>query len=197
MRSFLKTLGVVLTACALIAPYNRVACAGEAGANVKVSGAVLPALRLSARSLTDGVTIQTAESESIDLMLKSDGGFKALPAILTFEIRTNVAYRLRLNMVAREDCAPEITAVVGSVQTTGVKVMAGAAENSRLSEATSFRETSASETLLSGPRVSAFGTLTSPGNALLVELRLEPDPHHTAMCAWRVNLRLSLEERDK
>jgi hypothetical protein len=115
----------------------------------------------------------------------------AVQVVLPLEIRTNVAYELKIVLLSSEGCAPEITTSMGSIRPSGALTSPGAADTLRSSESLYLARCLSPTTYLRGSRVSARGNFSTIGNALLADLNLSISPN-VEQCYWRVVCRISL-----
>ena len=189
---FTKRAASVL-ACAVFVASASVTQAGQDRASINISGRIPPALRLSiaAGPSQPPARVQITGPDSAEILL--EGTAAPRPVVLSFEIRTNVAYQLTLSLISSSGCAPEIEAGVVSVEATGPAVIERAEPEARVCETVALTKPAVERTILAGPRVSARGSFNAPGNALRVELRL--DPSEAARCGWQSRLRLRLSDR--
>jgi hypothetical protein len=172
-------------------------------ANLGISGRVSPALKLSlqpgwqaAANLPGNSELRIAAEpsgvNSVEVTLTETGmGGKSLVAI-PLEMRTNEAYSLELVLISSEGCMPVITASIGSVRARGSAVAPRATEVSVHNASIFLIGRGNPETLLRGPRISARGNFTTPGNALSVDLNLSISPNSDIQCSWRASFRVSL-----
>lgn len=170
---------------------------------IGMSGRVSPCVKLSVgksslpqswqqQAASTGV-VATTESLGLDAMLVVLSGSAPTPAIelaLPLEIRTNVAYELKLTLVSVEGCGPDITASVRSIRASGPSVSAAAVGAAR-GGSLDLGHCSSPTTSLRGPRASAGGNFGTSGNALLADLALSI-PSNAQQCYWRVTFRISL-----
>ena len=134
------------------------------------------------------------ESIGLDTVRVVMGGRAPSPALriaLPLEIRTNVAYDLKLVVLSSEGCAPEIAAAVGAILPSGALVSSGAAEAVHNTQSLDLMRCISPAIALRGSRVSARGNFTTIGNALLVSLDLSVSPNQQS-CYWRVVFQISL-----
>ena len=163
-----------------------------------MSGRVSPCVKLSFGKLlqqqaASAGVVATTESLGLDATLVVLSGTAPTPAIelaLPLEIRTNVAYELKLTLVSVEGCGPDITASVRSIRASGLSVSAAAVGAAR-GESLHLERCSSPTTLLRGPRASTGGNFGTSGNALLANLALSV-PSNAQQCYWRVTFRISL-----
>jgi hypothetical protein len=107
---------------------------------------------------------------------------------IPLEIRTNVPYEMHITVAGHDGCLPELTASIVAAQPSGSLVRAAAIE-SLAASAASLNPGAGSRPVLSGPRVSLGGSLTSRNNALIARLAIRTG---AAACAWRASLLLIL-----
>jgi hypothetical protein len=164
-------------------------------ASVRLGGVVIPVLRLSMGRLeSPGLQQYDIEAQGRDFVqLKITGVPNCAESIIDvpLEIRTNVPYQLRFEIISRPGPRCSIIPIVKSVRRSGPGVFAGAAERSRQARRLSGK---GDKVVLSGPRVSMAGDSRSPSNALKVRLGLVAAPQDPAAAPWQASVRLSLEE---
>jgi hypothetical protein len=201
--SIVKRFSITFSVFVLLASSANTPSAQPDVAISGMSGRVSPALKLSLQSGWQTASNLPGKSElrlvaapgaagSVDVTLSETGpGGQSLVA-LPLELRTNEAYVLEVVLISSEGCAPAITASIGSVRATGSAVRPRATEV--LIQDASFDLMGGGNpvNVLRGPRISAGGNYTTPGNALSVDLNLSISPNNAAQCSWRVSFRVSL-----
>ena len=164
-----------------------------------IGGRVSPCVRLSlgeawqqqAASTGLFVTANSVGLDAVQVVLSGTAPSNALQLALPLEIRTNVAYELKLVLLSSEGCAPEIATSVGSIRPSGTLVSSGAAEGSRISGSLDLARCFSPTVALRGSRVSARGNFSTIGNALLANLDLSIASNQQ-QCSWSVVFRISL-----
>ena len=168
-----------------------------------ITGRVLPALKLSLQPGWQAAANLPGKSElsiaadpsgatSVDVILSETGLSGTSLVALPLEMRTNEAYELELVLISSEGCAPAITASIGSARASGSSVAPRATEVSPNKASIDLMGCVNPVTVLRGPRISARGNFTAPGNALSVDLNLSISPNSAIQCLWRVSFRMSL-----
>jgi hypothetical protein len=168
--------------------------------SVSITGSVSPTLRLSLskrwQPYRSGphLNIESTGTDFVTIRLSGEGSAIAPNVSIPIEVRTNIGYTLRVTAVSFEGCSPTITASVPSLQASGPLVMQGAAEASKSMGVSSLSQAGQSAVLLKGPRISARGSFTSNGNALLAGINLDLSQAASANCHWSALIRISLEQ---
>jgi hypothetical protein len=204
MRCVFPKLSAALLACLVSLSNGPVASAQQGNGSISITGKVSPALKLSiAEANREPLEIREAQGvraavrseglESAQIELTADDTSKLSRLTIPIEIRTNVAYELKLTLLSNEGCAPRVTTSVGSIYASGAAVAAMAAESSRRSGPIDLARES-STALVVGPRVSAGGNFTSPNNAIRMSLSLDFQ-ESSAVCGWHAVIRVSLAAR--
>lgn len=129
--------------------------------------------------------------ESLQVELSGTAPSTGLQIAVPLEIRTNVAYEMKLVVLSSDGCAPDIVAAVGAIRPSGALVSPGAAEASSKTESLGLMRCVSPAIALRGARVSARGNFSTPGNALLANLDLSIPPIQQP-CYWRVVFQISL-----
>ena len=201
--SIVKQLNITFCVFLLLASSGDAPSAQSEAAISGINGRVSPALKLSlqpgwqATSNLLGkselrITAAPSAVDSVDVTLSETGPGGPSLVALPLELRTNEAYALEVVLISSEGCAPAITASIGSVGATGSAVRPRATEVSAHSASIDLLGRGNPVTVLRGPRISAGGNFTTPGNALLVDLKLSISPSSAIQCSWRVSFRVSL-----
>jgi hypothetical protein len=168
---------------------------------VHITGRISPVLRLSlgnAWQLPHGASARVEASAPDFAQIGLSGNADKDPSQITvpLELRTNVGYELRLSLLASDGCSSDFRASIGSVLAGGSSVVAGAAEGSRSISDITLARLNSPMVMLVGPRISARGSLTSPNNALQVNLNITVSTREQTeqtMCSWHASLRISLQ----
>lgn len=195
----MKRPSIILLVCVLIGSSGSAISSPLGQGTTGIVGRVSPSVRLS---LAQGwqqqgaatglfITAETIGLDSIQVVIGGTAPSPALRIALPIEIRTNVAYDLKLVALSSEGCAPEIATSVGSIRSSGALVSSGAAEASSTIEALSLSRCFSPSTALRGPRVSVRGNFSTVGNAVLANLDLSVSPNQQP-CYWRVVFQISL-----
>lgn len=157
-------------------------------ATITIRGFVPPAVSLSV-GIVSQVAIK-ASGRDFALIELSGADDEASQFTIPLELRTNVAYELKLALESAEGCPRQIIASIEGARPSGELVAQGASQvNQQVGFIDSSRVGSA-QILMTGPRISTRGNFTSPNNALLVNLQLRSQG--SGQCHWRILLRASL-----
>ena len=108
-------------------------------------------------------------------------------AVVRLLLRSNAPFELR-GMLINTPASLSVKASVQSVYATGPGVRAGAAEGTHsktLADAVNRDELIA----LSGPRISAGGSYSSPANALVIEIKVDAE----SAAAWSADLQFTIK----
>jgi hypothetical protein len=185
--------------------YLSVVARAQSGGSVKISGGVSETVLLSIPQGAEppGVRVTSSQNADRSLTVILSGTTHDLTKVsIPVQIRSNTAYRLLATAQARGSNLSSLL-VVGA-RPTGNLVAAdaeavsvagafdgrGGANRSALAGGFDRPNLPAPLELLSGPRVSTGGTLTSPQNALEVTLSVAVEPQAGAQ-GWTVELLLS------
>jgi hypothetical protein len=195
----MKWFSITLLACVLVGSSGPTNSSPLDQGTAGIGGRVSPCVRLSlgqawqqqAAGTGLFVTAESVGLDAVQVVVSGTAPSPALQVVLPLEIRTNVAYELKLVLLSSEGCAPEIATSVGSIRPSGTLVNSGAAEASRISESLDLARCFSPTAALRGSRVSARGNFSTIGNALLANLDLSISPNQQP-CYWRVVFRISL-----
>ena len=201
--SIVKQFSITFCVFVFLASSGDAPSAQHELANSGISGRVSPALKLSLQPGWQSASNLPGNSElriaaepggvnSVDLTLSETGSGGPSLVAIPLEMRTNEAYALELLLISSEGCAPAITASIGSVRAGGSAVAPRATEVSVHNASIDLTGRGNPVTLLRGPRISAGGNFTTPGNALSVDLNLSISPNSAIQCSWRASFRVSL-----
>ncbi len=193
----LRRLGLLLMTALCV---TAVARAQGGGGSVRMSGVVTSTVALSVVQGAEvpGVRVTSARNADGSLNVTLTGSPRELTEVrVPVQVRSNAAYTLLA--AARAEGADLSSLLVVEARPTGSLTAADAA--GALSVAAPFdgrrdpndfnrADLSSPAELLSGPRVSAGGTLLSPDNALEVVLSVNVEPR-TGARSWTVELLLS------
>lgn len=194
----MKRYGLMLLLCVLVGSNESAVSFALGQGTAGIMGRVSPSVKLSLgqtwqqQAASEGLFF-TAESVGLDVVRVVIGGTASDHAVsiaLPLEIRTNIAYELKVVVLSSEGCAPEIATSVGSIRPSGGLVSA-AATASRPTESFDLMRCFSSANALRGSRVSTGGNFNTPANALLANLELSISPNQQA-CYWRVVFQISL-----
>lgn len=200
----MKWFSTILLACVLAGSSGPANSSPLGQGTAGIGGRVSPCVRLSLGQAPLGqawqqqaagtglvVTANSVGIDAVQVVLSGTAPSPALQVALPLEIRTNVAYELKLVLLSSEGCAPEIATSVGSIRPSGTLVSSGAAGASRISESLDLARCFSPTAALRGSRVSARGNFSTIANALLTNLDLSISPNQQ-QCYWRVVFRISL-----
>lgn len=194
----MKRYSLSLLLCVLVGSNGSAVSSALGQGTAGITGRVSPSVKLSLgpswqqQAAGEGLFF-TAESAGLDAIRVVIGGTapgRGATIALPLEIRTNIAYELKLVVLASEGCAPEIATSVGSIRPSGGLVSAGAAAP-RPTESFDLMRCVSPANALHGSRVSTGGNFNTIGNALLANLDLSISPNQQA-CYWRVVFQISL-----
>ena len=202
-NSIVKKFGIIFFVFVFLASSGDAPSAQREVAISGISGRVSPALKLSLQPGWQAASNLPGKSElriaaepsavnSVEVTLSETGLGGPCLVALPLEMRTNEAYALELVLISSEGCAPAITASIGSVRASGSAVAPRATELSAHRASIDLMACGSPVTVLRGPRISAGGNFTTPGNALSVDLNLSISPNSAIQCSWRVSFRVSL-----
>ncbi|HWP43437.1 MAG TPA: hypothetical protein VNO14_09405, partial [Blastocatellia bacterium] len=183
--------------CMLVASSSILTFAQQDRGAIRITGRVSPALKLSLGSSLQSLDsiraiVEEQGQDFIQIGLSGDSRSRVSQMSIPLQLRTNVGYELKLDLVNSSGCQPGLTVSVGSVRPSGQAVMTGAAEASRPVASSEQVSLNRPAIVLAGPRISARGGFRSAGNALLVDINLAIDEGREAGCEWHVSLRISL-----
>ena len=195
----MRWFSITLLACVLAGSSGPASSSSLGQGAAGIGGRVSPCVKLSlgqawqqqAAGTGLFVTANSVGLDTVQVVLSGTAPNPALPVVLPLEIRTNVAYELKLVLLSSEGCAPEIKSSVGSIRPSGALVSPGAVEASRISESLDLARCVSLTAALHGSRVSARGNFSTIGNALLANMDLSISPNQQ-QCSWRVVFRISL-----
>jgi hypothetical protein len=199
----MKRYRTILFACVILATGLPAPAVQRELGSAPVSGHVTRSFKLSlgrdwpgqAASInTTGATVSahSISQDSIQVAITGSGPDSAAHLVLPIEMRTNAPYDLKLIPVWIDECAPGLLASIIQPRATGSSVMPGVQEASQPGDPIDLRASLSPATLLRGPRISALGTFSSPGNALAAGLHLSIPQAGDRQCRWRVTFRISL-----
>jgi hypothetical protein len=203
----MKRFRITLLVCIFLASATLAPSAQQQRGAVRIGGTVSPATKLSLgrgwQSLISGsaavalglrVAVQTAEPNSVQINLSGSGLSAASQVVVPLEMRTNVAYELKLTLISSEGPTPLIFASIGLVRPSGTLVASRAAEVSRDENSIDLTRSLGPVTALHGRRISVGGNFTTPDNALLADLNLSISQNAATQGSWRALLRISLHK---
>ena len=201
--SIVKKFSITFCVFVFLASSGDAPSAQHQVATSGISGRVFPALKLSLQPGWQAASNLRGQSElriaaepssvnSVDVTLSETGLGGPSIVALPLEMRTNEAYALELVLISSEGCAPAIKTSIGSARASGSAVAPRATEVSAHKASIDLMGSGNPVTVLRGPRISARGNFTTPGNALSVDLNLSISPNSATQCSWRVSFRVSL-----
>lgn len=201
--SNMKSLSAALLVCVAVGSNGPARATPGEQAAAGISGRVSPCVKLSLgqewqQQAASNEVVVSAESVGLDtvqVVMSGATPSSMIQLAVPLEIRTNVAYELKLVLISVEGCGPDITTSVESIRPSGAAVSAGTVEAAH-SESLGLGLCSSPTTSLRGTRVSARGNFNTRGNALLANLALlipsRLIPSGRQQCSWRVAFRISL-----
>ncbi len=201
----MKRFRITLLVCIFLASATLAPSAQQQRGAIRIGGTVSPATRLSlgrdwqpsinaAVALGLRVAVQTAGPNSVQINLSGSGLSAASQVVVPLEMRTNVAYELKLTLISSEGPTPPIFASIGLVRPSGTLVASRAAEVSRDENSIDLTRSLGPVTALHGRRISVGGNFTTPDNALLADLSLSISQNAATQGSWRALLRISLHK---
>lgn len=173
-----KNASLALLACALSINGGSFAHAGQDKAQFSISGRVSPALKLSIGkdffNAGAGLSVKIEQSAISSAVITLRGDMSSPSRlVIPIEIRTNVAYEVKMERLHLKDHAPELVARVASVRASGKGCAAIAVENSEPSGPFDLMSARGEASMIRGPRVSLAGNFDSPMNALVIDLHID------------------------
>jgi hypothetical protein len=194
-----RKLSAAVIGSVLLASNFVTASAQQSIGTAGISGTITAALRLSAtRGWTEGYRLSSARAEveagasnAIQVAVSGNGA-QASQLMVPLEIRTNVAYELRISVINTEGCAPAITTSISSARPSGRLVRPAAVDGSVAMNEVGLASLQSAARLLAGPRVSLAGDYSSPNNALVANLVINVPAGSS--CPWRTTLLVSLHQ---
>ena len=194
----MKRYSLPLLLCVLVGSNGSTVSSALGQGTAGIAGRVSPAVKLSLgqtwqqQAAGEGLffTAESAGPETVRVVIGGTASSHAVRIALPLEIRTNIAYELKVIVLSSEGCAPEIATSVGSIRPSGGLVSATAAA-SRPTESFDLMRCLSPANALRGSRVSTGGNFSTTTNALLANLDLSISPNQQP-CYWRVVFQISL-----
>jgi hypothetical protein len=180
----MKRYSLPLLLCVLVGSNGSTVSSALGQGTAGIAGRVSPSVKLSLgqtwqqQAAGEGLFF-TAESVGLDAVRVVIGGTTSSHAVgiaLPLEIRTNIAYELKVVVLSSEGSAPEIATSVGSIRPSGGLVSAGAVA-SHPTESFDLLRCVSPANALRGSRVSTGGNFNTVANALLANLDLSISPN--------------------
>ena len=195
-----RKLSAVVLGGALLVSNFVTATAQQGIGTAGISGTINAALKLSVpggwisgdQLSSVRAEVEPASNGAIQIAISGNGDGQPAQITLPLEIRTNVAYELRVSAIAITAGVPAITTSISSASPSGRLVRQVAVEGSVATRGVSIASLEASTRLLAGPRVSLAGDYSSPNNALIA--KLIANVATGSSCPWRATLLLSLRQ---
>jgi hypothetical protein len=185
MQSVSKKLIILAAALLVLNCHNTIA--QQYHSAVTIRGFVPPLVSLSVGGGPDFVV----RASGRDFALIELSGYDEITQFrIPLELRTNIAYELKLTLESAEGCLQKIVASIEGVHASGRLVAEGASQIRQRAISIDGGRPGFGAALMIGPRISVRGNLASPNNALLgdLELRFQRD----GGCHWRALLRISV-----
>lgn len=194
----MKRYSLPLLLCVLVGSNGSTVSSALGQGTAAIAGRVSPSVKLSLgqtwqqQAAGEGLFF-TAESVGLDAVRVVIGGTASshVGIALPLEIRTNIAYELKLVVLSSEGCAPEIATSVGSIRPSGGLASAAAA-GSHPAESFDLLRCVSPANALRGSRISTGGNFNTVGNALLANLDLSISPNQQPGY-FRVVFQISLQ----
>lgn len=196
MRRFHSKLFSLALLLTLLPAFGPVASARQDRASFTVGGRVSPGvgLSISRGEMSARVKVESEGAGFAHIIIEGGQG-EGSDMVLPLEIRTNTGYELKYSLLETEGCSPPIQVSIESVRASGAGVLPLAAEESKR-QATKLAKPGSPAQLLSGPRVSAGGTMSSRSNALLVVVKFQSKQSRNRGCGWKARILLSLHPNE-
>jgi hypothetical protein len=197
MRRFYAKLFSLALLPTLLPAFGPVASARQDRASFTAGGRVSPGvgLSISRGEISARVKVESEGAGFAHIIIEGGGKGEDSAIVLPLEVRTNIGYELKYSLLETEGCSPPIRVSIESVRAGGAGVLPLAAEASK-PQSVGFARPGSPAQLLSGPRVSAGGTLSARSNALLVVVKFQSEQSQNRGCGWKARIRLSLHPNE-